>query len=107
MELSYEGLCERVRRYRRDCREQGRSMTAPGLCLAVDVTPEELVSLVEDPPRGLEKHARRLRRALLEMSDQLERRGDAMAKFLLRQRVYGGYSENPPPAPVKVRLLLE
>ncbi len=107
MELSYERLCERVRRYRRECREKGLAPTAPGLCLAVDMTTEELVSLLDDTPRGLEKHARRLRRALLEMSEQLERRGDAMAKFLLRQRVYGGYSENPPPSPVKVKMILE
>ena len=91
---------EKIRQYFEECESAKREPTAPGLCAALGLTMEELASLAESSAM--------FRSAIYRMADSLEQRHDANAKFLLRQRIYGGYSESPEDTePVKVRIILE
>ncbi len=94
---------EAIESYFKSCEERNREPTAPGLCIALGISRDELNTRADTDGE--------IRNALLYISDCLEQRRDTMAKFLLRQSIYGAYGEAPDEKaganPVRVKLLLE
>lgn len=87
-----------INEYFETCKKENKDPTAPGLCVALGVSMAQLQRL-----SGKDKE---VRRALYLMADSLEQRHDSNAKFLLRQRIYGGYSDECEKEPVTLRVLL-
>mgnify|MGYP000849997352 FL=1 len=80
--------------YFRMCDGEGQKPTRAGLLLFLGLTEQAWGKMEEGAP-GYRRHPAICQKAILEIRDRLEQRTDSAALFLLKQGVYGGYSDRP------------
>lgn len=99
--MTPQELETKIDQYFEECGQSGVRPTRPGLCAALGISTATwdrwLLEGEKRSVRGKENPyaalAWPLRRAMLRIADVLEQRTDTMARFLLRQPCYGGYTE--------------
>ena len=92
-----EALCEQ---YFRDCEEQGKRPTKPGLMLALEISETTFAEWIGAADSKTASDAKReltgcLKKALLRIQDDLEQSKDPMSIFRLQQPCYGGFIDRP------------
>ena len=99
--LTVQELEREIDRYFEGCGQAGARPTRPGLCAALGISTATWDRWLAE---GQKRYARGkenpyapfvwpMQRAMLRIADVLEQRTDTMARFLLRQPCYGGYTE--------------
>ena len=76
------------------CDSAKEETNLPGLLVFLGVIEDDWEEWMKGGP-GYSRHPRICKKALLEMRNRFEQRKDSAAIFLLKQPVYGGYTDRP------------
>ena len=76
------------------CDATGEVANLPGLLVFLGVIEDDWTEWMSGGA-GYSRHPRVCKKALLEMRNRLEQRKDAAGIFLLKQPIYGGYTDRP------------
>ena len=81
--------------YFAQCAEEGKKYTRPGLILHLGISEEDFDAWVGNTGGKYPEASAVLKKAILQMRDDLEQRSDTMSLFRLKQSCYGGYTDKP------------
>lgn len=81
--------------YFAQCGEEGKKYTRPGLILHLGISEEIFDAWAGNAGGKYPEASLVLKKAILQMRDDLEQRSDTMSLFRLKQSCYGGYTDRP------------
>lgn len=91
--MTGEELLEKVNEYFKQCDEQGKRATKPGLSVFCGFSIDTYDNWKANKDGRHSKHQAVIKKAELIMSDRLQQESNAAAIFMLKQPCYGGYSD--------------